>query len=150
MRVTNEGNFIVIDRKNINVVSNIIPAGPVITWRKGQYKGGFVKKTIILIGNVCSSSISFLFIKASDEQVDQLGDTGNYLAVKFLNQGTYFDEVTVDNITELSEEETEHNNKVTINLNADEKLETSGDIEVYLRKTVVIKSDEDTIVKIEE
>ena len=91
-----------------------------------------------------------VIIKASDEQVDQLGDEGIYLVVRFSNQGTCFDEVTVDNITKLAEEQTEYNNEVTINLNTDEKLKVSGGIEVYLRKTVVIKSDEEVIVKIEE
>jgi hypothetical protein len=91
-----------------------------------------------------------VIIKASDEQIDQLGDDGSYLAVKFLDQGTYFDEVSVDNITKLTEEQTGHNNEVTINLNSDKKIDASGDIEVYLRKTVITKSDEDAIVKIEE
>lgn len=91
-----------------------------------------------------------VMIKASDEQVDHLMEEGNYLVVGFLNQGTYFDEATVDNITESTEEQTGHSNEVTINLNADEKLVASGDIEVYLRKTVVIKSDKEAIIKIEE
>lgn len=90
-----------------------------------------------------------IIIKATDEQVDQLGDGGSRLAVEFINEGTYFDEATVDNITRLTEE-TGYNNEVTINLNADGEIEASGDIEVYLRKTVVIKSDEEAVVRIEK
>lgn len=92
-----------------------------------------------------------VIIKASDEQVDQLQEDGNHLVVRFLDQGTYFDNVTVESITRLKDEKSDYRNEVVMNLNTDEKVETSGDIEVLLQKTVTITSDSDeVIVKIEQ